>query len=353
MTKTKTLGVLLALAALCTISCNKNTGEVLRKEYIEFYKNADDEEPLTVVSVPVAGGDVSFTVRSNVEFEALWQDDQSKPWASVAGLEKKGDELYTVTLSVLPRATTAYYTRRTGTLMLTAPSLQLGAYITVHQGLVALVASDFSWSKYGTSDPRKLDGSIYSQWINNDKTRGWVLENDAAVYGKNGFLLLGDEAGRGASIYTPYHEAIRHDSLAVVSFRAVAYTDIEGVRDANKLTVEILDGGVFRDNGSTRMELEAQYADTASEKYPSDFWKNSDFLLGIISDDRNPFTGNTRIRITAGDPAATAGRPNRIFIDNFYIRRIDEKKGDEDLWTANGGSGKDNLLGAVTEEENN
>lgn len=352
MTKTKTVGVLLALICLCFISCNKNTGEVLRKEYIEFFKNADDEEPSSVVSVPVTGGDVSFTVHSNVVFSALWQDDQSKPWASVESLEKKGDDLYTITLSVMPRGTTAYYTRRTGTLMFTAPDQQLGAFITVHQGLITPVASDFSWSKYGTSDPRKLDGAVYSLWINNDKTRGWVQSDDAAVYGKNGFLMLGDETGRGASIYSPYYEAIRNDSLAVVSFRAVAYTDIEGVRDANKLTVEIIDGGVFRDNGSTVMELEAPYANTASEKYPADFWTGSDFLLGIISSDRNPFTGNTRIRITAGDPAASGVKPNRIFIDNFYIRKIDEENGDEDLWIANGGSGKDKLLGAVTGEEN-
>lgn len=353
MTKQETVGVLLALACLCLVSCNKNTGEVLRKEYIEFYKNADDEEPSPVISVPVSGGEVAFTVRANVEFEALWQDDQSKPWASVSKLEKKGDDLYALTLSVLPRSSAAYYTRRTGTLMLTAPELQLGAFVTVHQGLVTPVASDFSWSKYGTSDPRKLDGSVYSQWINNDKTRGWVQSDDAAVYGKNGFLMLGDETGRGASIYSPYYEAIRNDSLAVVSFRAVAYTDIEGVRDANKLSVEILDGGVFRDNGSTIIELEAPYADTASENYPTDFWTGSDFLLGIISSDRNPFTGNTRIRITAGDPAVSGGKPNRIFIDNFYIRKIVEKNGDEDLWAANGGSGKDNLLGAVTGGTNN
>ncbi|MBO6169937.1 MAG: BACON domain-containing protein [Bacteroidales bacterium] len=352
MTKRKAVGVLLALSLLCLCSCNKGGEEVFRKEYIDFYKNADDEEPSTVVSVPVIGGTSTFTVRSNVEFEALWQDDQSKPWASVSRVEKKGDDLYEISLDVLPRATYGYYTRRTGTLMFTCPSQQLGAFVTVHQGLIAPVASDFSWSKYGTSDPRKLDGTVYSQWIKNDKTRGWVLTEDAAVYGKNGYLMLGDATGRGASIYSPYYEGIRNDSLAVVSFRAVAFTDVEGVRDANKLTVEIIDGGVFRDNGQTKMELEAPYADITSEKYPADFWKHTEFLLGIISSDRNPFTGDTRICITAGDPSATSGQPNRIYIDNFYIRRIVEKNGDEDLWIANGGSGKDNLLGAVTAESN-
>ena len=170
MSKTRIFVVLSALALLC--SCGKDAGETLRKEYIDFYRNAGDEEPSKVVSVSVKGGSATFTVRSNVEFTASWQDDLGTPWAAVQGLEKKGDDLYEVTLSFIPRATLAYYTRRTGTLLLTAPEKQLGTFVTVHQGLVTPVASDFSWSKYGTSDPRKLDGTVYSQWINNDKNRG-------------------------------------------------------------------------------------------------------------------------------------------------------------------------------------
>lgn len=351
MLNSKVFAVLFALALVC--ACGKEKGEVLRDEYIDFYRNADDEEPCNVVSVSVKGGTATFTVRSNVEFGASWQDDLSSPWASVQSLEKKGGDLYEITLAFGPRANSAYYTRRTGTLLLTAPELQLGTFVTVHQGLTAPVASDFSWSKYGTSDPRKLDGTVYAQWINNDKNRGWVTSEDSAVYGKNGFLILGDSEGHEGSIYSPYYEGIRNDSLAVVSFRAAAYTDLEGKRDSNKFTVEILEGGVFRDNGSTRMELEAPYADIASEGFPGNFWYGSEFLVGIISSDRNPFTGNTRIRISAGNLSASEGSANRIFVDNFYIRRIVEKNGDEDLWALNGGSGKDNILGPLTGQSNN
>lgn len=348
MSKTTIIGVLFLLMPALVCSCRKDTGEVLRKEYIDFYKNADDEEPSKIVSVTVLGGQATFTVRSNVEFTASWQDDLNKPWAAVESLEKKSDDIYELTLSFDPRATSPYYTRRTGTLLLSAPSEQLGCFVTVNQGLLTPVASDFSWSKYGTNDPRKLDGTVYSQWINNDKNRGWVLSADEAVYGKNGFLLLGDETGKGGSICSPFYEGIRKDSLAVVSFRAVAFTDKEGVKDGNKFTVEIIDGGVFRDNGSTSMDLEAPYADITASNYPANFWDGSDFLLGIISSDKNPFTGNTRIRISSG----SASSPNRVFIDNFYIRRIDAKEGDEDLWEANGGSGKDMLLGAPKQKLN-
>lgn len=348
MSKNTIIGVLSLLALTMVFSCGKDQGEVLRKEYIDFYKSVDDEAASKVVSVTVMGGTASFTVRSNVEFTASWQDDLKSPWAAVESLEKKGDDLYELTLSFRPRSSGAYYTRRTGTLLLSAPSEQLGSFITVHQGLTTPVASDFSWSKYGTSDPRKLDGTVYSQWINNDKNRGWVTADDEAVYGKNGFLMLGDETGKGGSICSPFYEGIRKDSLAAVSFRAVAFTDKDGNKDGNKFTVEIIDGGVFRDNGSTKMELEAPYADITASDYPANFWNGADFLVGIVSSDQNPFTGNTRIRISASG----SGTPNRVFIDNFYIRTIDMKNGDEDIWTSNGGSGKDNLLGAPTVKSN-
>lgn len=342
----------LILFGALSISCTQEKGEVFRKEYIDFYSLPSDELPSTLISVSVMGGTTVFTVRSNVEFKALWQDNLDIPWAKVESLEKKEGDEYALTLSYLPRAESNYYTRRNGTLLLVAPELQLGTYITVNQGLTPLVASDFSWSKYGSSDPRKMDGTPYSKWISTDKNRSWVLDEDAPVFGKNGFLVLGDKEGRGASIYSPYYEGIRTDSLAVVSFLAAAYIDPEGVRDSNKFTVEILGGGVFRDNGSTKMEFEAPYADPESERYLADYWKNKGFLLGLLSVPENPFTGNTRIRISSAEADPSAGGPNRILIDNFYIRRIVLKDGDEDLWTENGGSGKDNLLGALKDESN-
>ena len=42
------------------------------------------------------------------------------------------------------------------------------------------------------------------------------------VYGRNGHLMLGDSKGHGGCIVTPYVDAMRSDSLLMVSFRAVA-----------------------------------------------------------------------------------------------------------------------------------
>ena len=354
------LGAVLA-AGVSLPSCRKDDPNADRKEYIEFYRSLEDEEPSTWVSVPVMGGEVKLPVKANVEFTASWQDELTSPWGKVTAVEKKGDDLYEVTLEVKPRSTYGYYTRRSGMLLLSAPEKSLGCYVDVHQGLLARLSNDFSWAKYGTSDPRKLDGIPFASWILTDRERGWLpaptdpdeaKEYKPAVFGKNGFIQLGDDEGHGAVIHPPFVDDIRNDSLAVVSFRAVTYSDLEGHRDNGKLTVEIIGGGAFRDNGETVMEFDVPGADITSENYPANFWWGSEYLLGIVSLPKNPFTGNTRIRFTAGDPAAT-GTPNRIFIDNVYIRKIVEKNGDEDLFLANGGSGKDNLLGPAPLQTDN
>jgi len=349
-------GTLLVGGPLLLTSCRQDDPNRERKEYIEVYSSPealqDGEDPVTELSVTVMGGTAVIPVKSNVEFTASWQDQFTTPWAKVSDVRKTGDNQYEVVLSFAKRYSFGYYTRRYGMLMLTAPSLDLGSFVTVNQGLVPRLSCDFSWSKYGTSDPRKLDGVPYSGWTTYDKSRGWVPEDaeDSKVYGKNGFIMLGDENGTEAMIQSPYAEEIRSDSLAVVSFRAVAYTDVDGVKDCNKFTVEITGGGVFRDNGETVMSFEAPYADPASEGYPGNYWDGSEYLLGIISTAQSPFTSDTRIVIRTGGTAA-AGKPSRLLVDNFYIRRIVESAGDEDLYLANGGSGKDNLLGAPSTGE--
>ena len=77
------------------------------------------------------------------------------------------------------------------------------------------------------------------------------------------------------------------------------------------------------------------------------------FLVGIIGTDRNPLTSDTRIRFTAGSLSPTPGKPNRIFLDNVYLRKITSNAHvqDEDLFLLNGGkSGKDTVF---QKDENN
>lgn len=355
---------LIAAAPIVVSSCVHDDPNAERSEFIEVYANLDQEEPATTYSVSVEGGEFRLYVKSNVEFSAQWQDDASSPWAKVASVTKEGDNTSVVTLEVSPRATYAYYTKRTGTLMLSAPELSLGTFISINQGLDARLSNDFSWSKYGSADPRKDDGTPISEWSQTNINRGWTstkIEGTSGpyFYGKNGYILLGDDKGHGADLYTPYVNELVNDSLLVVSFRAVAYTDIEGNKDANKFSVEIVGGGVLRDGfdsgeRKTKMDIELPYYDMQDEKFPNSMWNGSEFMIGVISAPNNPISGNTRVRFVAGDMSGAEGTPNRVYMDNIYIRRILVGKTyeDIDLWKANGSSGLDKVLGNKVETEN-
>ena len=147
-------------------------------------------------------------------------------------------------------------------------------------------------------------------------------------------------------------ESLRSDSMLMVSFRAVAYTDYyTGTKDDNKIRVEVLDGGViadFADSEKTSIDLETVYYDPKSDEFPENMWEGSDFLIFVVSTKANPITVNTRIRITCGSLAQPSAANSRIFLDNFYIRCL-EADG-QDYFIQNNGSGRDVILGAPFEE---
>ena len=68
----------------------------------------------------------------------------------------------------------------------------------------------------------------------------------------------------------------------------------------------------------------------------------------MVGTQLNPITVNTRIRISCGSFTQTSPANNRIFLDNFYIRRLEADE--ENYFTENNGSGKDIILGAPLEE---
>lgn len=360
--------LLVTLSIFVLPSCDKDDPNAERKESIEVYKslealNDPETDPGLTFAAPVTGGDFTLYVKSNVEFSAEWQDSYSSPWCKINSCESAGDGIWTISMTVKPRSqTSAYYTKRTGMLMLKSPELYFGSYITVHQGLYTRFSSDFSWMKYGSDSPDKLDGTLMDSWSATIKGYGYSStvingEDKAYVYGKNGYIMLGDDEGHGADFFTPYVDNLRNDSLLVVSFRAVAYVSKYGIKDNNKFTVEVTGGGEIRDfadEGVTSMEIEVPYYDVNDEDYPTSMWDGeTEFLIGVISTDRNPITANTRIRFLAGELGQMETN-NRIFIDNMYIRRIYFKRGDyedEDLFLENGGSGIDRLLGQQTDTD--
>lgn len=345
---------------LLAVSCQKEDRNAERKDKIEVYLSLD-KEPLDVqkehVLIGARGGDCRFYIRANVDFIPIWQDGETTPWAKVVRCEKTADNLYELDLKVNKRYSYAYYTRRTGMLLLSSSGNDFGTFLTVNQGMVARLSSNFSWLKYGSSDPRKMDGTPIGQWSNTLKDYGYTSSvpegEETYCYGKNGYIMLGDSDGHGADFITPYVETFRTDSLLVLSFRAVAFTSPEGIKDDNKLTVQILGGGVFSDNlkeEKTEMTIEVPYYDMTDEEFPLSMWKGTDFMLFIQSTDRNPLTSDTQIRFIAGE-LGQLPVCNRIFLDNLYIRVPGNEDEFHQYYSENVGSGPDRILGIDEEKE--
>ena len=114
----------------------------------------------------------------------------------------------------------------------------------------------------------------------------------------------------------------------------------------------MLGGGVIRDfaqSEKTTLGLAAGYYDISSEEFPEDMWEGHDFLVFVAGTNAYPITANTRGRIICGSLAQTSANNNRIYLDNFYIRRLQEVE--EDYFAENNGSGRDIILGAPFAEE--
>lgn len=355
-------GAALIAAAIGITSCETHSNSD-RNESIKVYADPIAKEPIDAGIVGVKGGLAKLYVDANIDFVATWEDDAATPWAKVVDYSSTDPQtgLRMITLKANRRSTTSsYYTRRTGMLILAASDgeLNYNRIIPIHQGSTARVSNDFATLKYGKTDPRFTDGETpIDNWTTAQKNLGFTSttiegEEVAHCYGKNGYLKLGDDKGHGADLISPYTNTLRSDSMLMVSFRAVAYTDFyTGAKDDNKIKVEVLDGGViadFADTGKTSIELEAAYYDPRSDEFPENMWEGSDLLVFVVGTQLNPITVNTRIRISCGSFTQTSPVNNRIFLDNFYIRRLEADE--ENYFTENNGSGKDIILGAPLEE---
>ncbi|MCI2060894.1 MAG: hypothetical protein LKJ87_08605 [Bacteroidales bacterium] len=345
------LSVLLSVVTMSAWSCEKSDSNGPRKEYIEVYLSKDAEEPVTSLSVPCAGGEFKLYVKTDVDFKPDWQDEIASPWVKVANVEKDGD-WSVINLNIQPISEKCYYTRRTGTLMLKVPEMDFGSFITVNQGLIARLSANFSWMKYGSANPLSQVGEVHiSKWTGtSQKWESTVYEEGVqpACFGKYGWFYIGDESGHKADIMTPFMNGIQADSLLMVSFKAVAYTSEAGVKDAAKLRFEVLGGGVIQDfveEGRTSMDIDLQnFSVEDPTTISTTMWDNEvcAYNIFLIATEKSPFTGNTRLRFTTLDGE---GKPNRVAMDNIYVRKyvINKDVQDEDVFAANGGSGKDRI----------
>lgn len=355
MKKTLSAMILLASAGLFAVqSCTDEGLNDPRKETIEVHALEDcSDEPLTACCLGVMGGASELYVKSNVDqFNVFWQDAAPTPWARVTSCEKTSRTgVWKVGIEFNPRSEGCLYYRRGGTLSISAAEQNLGMFLPVYQGAATRVQDHFDSFAYGSSDPHVDEGEVnIDQWSTTLKNKGFDSEkvgsaNSVACYARNGYLKLGDSNGNKGSLITPYNELYRYDSLLVVTFRASAYQTPEGSKDENGFSVEVLGGGVIKDNlpqETTRIMLTAPYINIDAED-PSQMWgEDSWYMVFIEETEKSPLTTNTRIKITSGESGEGL---SRLFVDDICVMRLVDGL-DEDYFKLNQGSGKDKILAA-------
>jgi len=340
------ISVLLILLSALVLSCAKQDANAPRKDSFELYATADCiGDPLDAFCVDLKENSSELFVKTNVSgFEVFWQDELLEPWAEVVSCENISSGLYKVTLAYDALSDAVSYSRRSGTLAFSKPEINYGLYFPVHQGLIERTSYDFSDIKYGSWIPSDQEKEVeYELWTDVLKNKGYSTEpvspsESSALYGKFGMLKLGDASGHKGALITPVNSNHRYDSLLMVTFKAAAF-----MGDVKKFSVEIVGGGVFKDQlqqGGKKMLLEAPYINEDAVT-PEALWpKEGHFILFVNSTEASPVGVNTCFKFTSG---AEGDGNARLFIDDFSVFKLVDGL-DLDYYTLNQGSGTDKIL---------
>jgi len=316
----------LFVSCLLTVfgSCDDDK-DYQRKEFI-IVSESMEKAPVKNVYCKIEGGKDTLYVFSNVEYKYFFQtDDDDEEWVKIISTDYLSDiEATRLIFEVSPRGNN--YLKRTGTLSVSSGDNFLGHFVPFNQGFNTRLKEDFSWLKYGSANP--LDASkeeAYEKWTEAQQKMGWEstpAEDFTQIfcYGKNGYVRLGSETG-GADIISPYTNGIVNDTVLLLTFDAVAYVSDMGIKDNNKLTVNILNGGLFAD-GSTSVSVDLGYYDHTDKNIEKNMWENSRYMFYIKNNETKPLTGDTRMQFVTGEDIATGSR-NRLFIDNVNLFVID------------------------------
>lgn len=315
---------LFAIPLLITVSCGDDN-DYSRSEVL-VVSESTEQIPTSSVYCKIEGGKDTLYVFSNLEYKYFFQtNDKDDKWVKVI----KSDYLPEIKatrliLEIAPKGDNLI--KRTGTLTFSSEENYLGQFVPFNQGFSHRLNEDFSWLKYGTNSPFDTSKeTLIKDWTSAQIEYGWKStkeesSDNAFCYGKNGYIKLGTDI-IGADLITPYISTIAKDTVLLLTFDAVAFTAENGIKDNNKLTVNILDGGVFSD-GNTSVEIDLNYYDHSDKNIASAMWNNSEHKLFIMSDEEKPLTGSTRIQFVTGTDIIS-GYTNRLFIDNVNLFIID------------------------------
>lgn len=318
--------VLFALVFMqALVSCDDDKSYE-RKEFL-IVSESVEKNPVKNVYCKVEGGRDTLYVFSNVEYKYLFEtDDEEEEWVRIVSSDYLPEiEATRLIFEINPRGDD--YLMRTGTLSVASQENYIGQFIPFNQGFNTRLSEDFSWLKYGTANPFDMDKDTpIKSWSDAQVKYGWQSTGDenknAFCYGKNGYVRLGKE-DMGADLISPYTNGIANDTILLLTFNAVSFVAETGEKDNNKLTVSILDGGVFA-SGKNTTNIELEYYDHTDPDLDVNMWNGTKHHIYIKNDESNPLTGNTRIRFITGTDVASGAR-NRLFIDNINLFIIDGK----------------------------
>ncbi|MBR6055158.1 MAG: hypothetical protein IKP46_07460 [Bacteroidales bacterium] len=374
---------ILTVLLLAALSCGRKDPNAERPDFIRVYDSPESDIPIERTWISVQGGTATYYLRSNVDFEAKWQDS-GEGWATLGAPVKVQDGLWKIELTARPLSERTLlpgeclYQRRYGNILFTSADRFLGNYFKVEQGMQVRYADDFSWLN-GSAEPNATHKDLpISRWTTAQQAVGYTAsvlpgQEMAFTYSKEGYVKIGGDKAIGADLMTPRIPGFLNDTLVVVTFDAVVQngdilpdfsggtepivpmalrTRAEGGEeetvDTGSLTVRLSGGGYIRDftgTGGTSITFDdIPTYDLASPSYPSDIFEGSRYILFIEGTDQNPVGVNTTIHFEAGDMSGAAmERCNRIFIDNLCIYRFSVLF-DEDIFPLIGHSGKDTVL---------
>ena len=297
-------------------------------------------EPDEALNIPPKAGQLSIFVKTNTNYSVLVQskvpaneqeeEEVIENWLKaekVGRNEATGEDEWHLAWE----AQTKDYKRRIATVSITSPEADYGRFINIRQGFTTRLSEDFEWLKYGSSTASPnvtTNEKLIGDWTETQKEYQWSStiakeEDKAYCYGKFGFIRLGDDQGHGADLITPYITDIVRDSVLLVSFDAVAYTEEDGTKDNNKLVINILNGGEFADTHTTTKTIDLDYYNPLDPDVLTTMWNKGRHNFYVVSPPERPVTANTKFQIIGGDYTLTTGN-NRVFVDNFYVYRLDD-----------------------------
>ena len=301
--------------ALC-IGCSKE--DPLRSESIFIISEEDPEEEMEVLDIHYKGEKGSIYVRANVDYTVTFQQDvhnYDKDWVKFG--EKRYDaakDCDVIDFEAKPMEKSLK--RLSGVLNLSCPGESYGKFLVIRQGYVARYGTDFNFLKYGSKDPLVPGNERAFEFWHDDQKEQNPFETtvipgqpNSHLYGRNGYIQLGNDQGYGADVTIPYVKNIRRDSAIVVSLNALAMPG-----DNDEVTLEILGGGVFDGTEQTTTTFKASQFNNES----GSIWDGSLKSWVISSLDLNPITTDTRIRLTAGKIGKMENN-HRILIDNINV----------------------------------